>query len=146
MHQTVYFTGQVNIESRISVNFSAVDGQISVLKSIFGVISQLFSTIFGRRLGTVDDGTSQRANVTGVDPDFDDSTSEHFTPKRCNIKTLLKLSQSSTLYNITSRGDTYLRGLHMVGNNEKIANRVIAISSSNMYSGTHTRKADYCYR
>ena len=26
----------------------------------------------------------------------------------------IKLSQSSTLYNITSRGDTYLRGLHMV--------------------------------
>ena len=58
-----YFTGQVNIESRISAQISQpVDGQISGISEspIFGVISQLFSTIFGRRLGTVDDGTSQK--------------------------------------------------------------------------------------
>ena len=63
MHTAVFFTGQVNIESRISVEISQpVDGQISGISEspIFGVISQLFSTIFGRRLGTVDDGTSQK--------------------------------------------------------------------------------------
>ena len=84
-----YFTGQVNIESRISAQISQpVDGQISGISEspIFGVISQLFSTIFGRRLGTVDDGTTLRSNPElGVDPDFDDSTSEHFTQNTRDI-------------------------------------------------------------
>ena len=68
---------------------------------IFGVISQLFMTIFGRRLGTTDDGTSLRSNPElGVDPDFDDSTSEHFTPNTRDITLrriyTIKLSQQST--------------------------------------------------
>ena len=38
------------------------------------VINTLFSTIFGRRLGTESDGTSLRGSPqVGVDPDFDDS-------------------------------------------------------------------------
>jgi hypothetical protein len=142
-----YFTGQVNIESRISAQISQpVDGQISGISEspIFGVISQLFSTIFGRRLGTVDDGTSQRANAQqGVDPDFDDSTSEHFTPNTRDVTLrrlyTIKLSQSSTLYNITSRGDTYLRGFAYGGPTMKRLQIGSApFSSSNMYSGTHT--------
>ena len=65
---------------------------------IFGVISQLFSTIFGRRLGTTDDGTTLRSNPElGVDPDFDDSTSEHFTDNTRDITLrriyTIKLSQ-----------------------------------------------------
>ena len=44
------------------------------------IINTLFSTIFGRRLGTESDGTSLRASPqAGVDPDFNDSTTEHFT-------------------------------------------------------------------
>ena len=142
-----YFTGQVNIENRISAQISQpVDGIISGLSEspIFGVISQLFSTIFGRRLGTTDDGTSQRANAQqGVDPDFDDSTSEHFTPNTRDVTlrrtyTIL-LSQRSTLYNITSRGDTYLRGFAYGGPTMKRLQIGSApFSSSNMYSGTHT--------
>ena len=142
-----YFTGQVNIESRISAQISQpVDGQISGISEspIFGVISQLFSTIFGRRLGTVDDGTSQRANAQqGVDPDFDDSTSEHFTPNTRDVTLrrfyTLILNQRSTLYNITSRGDTYLRGFAYGGPTMKRLQIGSApFSSSNMYSGTHT--------
>ena len=142
-----YFTGQVNIESRISAQISQpVDGQISGISEspIFGVISQLFSTIFGRRLGTVDDGTSQRANAQqGVDPDFDDSTSEHFTPNTRDVTLrrfyTLILNQRSTLYNITSRGDTYLRGFAYGGPTMKrLQIGSSPFSSSNMYSGTHT--------
>jgi len=142
-----YFTGQVNIENRISAQISQpVDGQISGISEspIFGVISQLFSTIFGRRLGTTDDGTSQRANAQqGVDPDFDDSTSEHFTPNTRDVTlrrtyTIL-LSQRSTLYNITSRGDSYLRGFAYGGPTMKRLQIGSApFSTSNMYSGTHT--------
>ena len=43
------------------------------------MINTLFSTIFGRRLGTESDGTSLRGSHNGVDLDFDDSTSERFT-------------------------------------------------------------------
>ena len=148
-HSGFYFTGQVNIESRISVQFhNTVDGQISGIsrKSIFGVISQLFSTIFGRRLGTTDDGTTQRANVNkGVDPDFDDSTSEHFTTNTRDVTlrrlyTIL-LSQKVHLYNITSRGPAYLRGFAYGGPTMKrLDMHNNPFSSSNMYSGTHTRK------
>src|SRR5210317_814354 len=142
-----YFTGQVNIENQISAQISQpVDGIISGISEspIFGVIGQLFSTIFGRRLGTVDDGTTLRSNPElGVDPDFDDSTSEHFTQNTRDITLrriyTVKLSQRSTLYNITSRGDTYLRGFAYGGPTMKsldIYNN--PFSSSNMYSGTHT--------
>ena len=143
-----YFTGQVNIENRISAQISQpVDGQISGISEspIFGVISQLFSTIFGRRLGTTDDGTTQRTNAThGVDPDFDDSTIEHFTPNTRDITlrrtyTIL-LSQRSTLYNITSRGASYLRGFAYGGPTMKSLDIYTnPFSASNMYSGTHTK-------
>ena len=142
-----YFTGQVNIQSQISAQISSpVQGIISGVEEspIYGVIATLFSTIFGRRLGTEDDGTTLRSNPElGVDPDFDDSTSEHFTQNTRDV-TLRKhmtvlLSQRSTLYNITSRGDTYLRGFAYGGPTMKsldIYNN--PFSSSNMYSGTHT--------
>ena len=142
-----YFTGQVNIESRISAQISQpVEGIISGLSEspIFGIINTLFSTIFGRRLGTVDDGTSLRANSQlGVDPDFDDSTSEHFTPNTRDI-TLRRtytiiLNQRSTLYNITSRGDSYLRGFAYGGPTMKSLDlHNNPFSTSNLYSGTHT--------
>ena len=142
-----YFTGQVNIESRISAQISQpVEGIISGIEEspIFGVIGQLFSTIFGRRLGTTDDGTTQRANPElGVDPDFDDSTIEHF-PQNTRDVTLRRhmtvlLSQRSTLYNITSRGDSYLRGFAYGGPTMKSLDIYTnPFSSSNLYSGTHT--------
>ncbi len=142
-----YFTGQVNIESRISAQISQpVDGIISGISEspIFGVIDMLFSTIFGRRLGTTDDGTTLRANSErGVDPDFDDSTMSPFSTGTRDITlrrhmTVL-LSQRSTLYNITSRGDSYLRGFAYGGPTMKSLDIYTnPFSSSNMYSGTHT--------
>ena len=142
-----YFTGQVNIESQISAQISQpVDGIISGISEspIFGVIGQLFSTIFGRRLGTTDDGTTLRSNPElGADPDFDDSTMSPFSTGTRDITlrrhmTVL-LSQRSTLYNITSRGDSYLRGFAYGGPTMKSLDIYAnPFSSSNMYSGTHT--------
>jgi len=77
-----YFTGQVNIESQINAQIQSITGINSGVdyEGIAMIINTLFSTIFGRRLGTVDDGTTLRANpLLGVDPDFTDSTSDHFT-------------------------------------------------------------------
>jgi hypothetical protein len=142
-----YFTGQVNIESQISAQISQpVEGIISGISEspIYGVISQLFSTIFGRRLGTTDDGTSLRSNPElGVDPDFDDSTSEHFTPNTRDITLrriyTIRLSQQSTLYNITTRGSEHLLGYAYGGPTMKRLDMYTnPFSSSNLYSGTHT--------
>ena len=142
-----YFTGQVNIESQISAQISQpVDGIISGISEspIFGVIGQLFSTIFGRRLGTTDDGTTLRSNPElGADPDFNDSTMSPFSTGTRDITLrrhmTIKLSQRSTLYNITSRGDSYLRGFAYGGPTMKSLDiHTNPFSSSNLYSGTHT--------
>jgi len=148
MHSSgFYFTGQVNIESQISAQISQpVEGIISGISEspIYGVISQLFSTIFGRRLGTVDDGTSLRSNPElGVDPDFDDSTSEHFTPNTRDITLrriyTIKLSQTTKTYNITLNSNDFVRGYAWTGmamGSTKIATQ--PFSTSNMFTGTHT--------
>ena len=42
---------------------------------IQGVIKTIFTTLFGRRLGTTTDGTTLRVSpLAGIDPDFTDST------------------------------------------------------------------------
>ena len=65
-----YFTGQVDIESRIIVTAKGpVKGVTSgVLDSpLLSLVNTIFTTVFGRRLGTISDGTSLRpkANVGG---------------------------------------------------------------------------------
>ena len=60
-----YFTGQVDIESRITVTASGpVKGIQSGREEVpfLQIANTLFLSVFGRRLGTVDDGTSLRAN------------------------------------------------------------------------------------
>jgi hypothetical protein len=94
-----YFTGQVTLQTQISAQISSpVDGIVSGESDdpIFSIINTLFTTIFGRRLGTEDDGTTLRVNPeTGVDPLFDDSTNDFFTPNTRDLtlvhKMLIKL-------------------------------------------------------
>ena len=91
-----YFTGQVDLVSTLNAQIkSPVEGEISGKDQtpIFSILNTLFSTLFGRRLGTVDDGTSLRANANlPADVDLDVSTVEHFgtntrdlTLKRPNV-------------------------------------------------------------
>ena len=77
-----YFTGQVNIATQVNNRIRSFTGINSSIDydGVALIINTLFSTIFGRRLGTESDGTSLRASPqAGVDPDFNDSTTEHFT-------------------------------------------------------------------
>jgi len=113
-----YFQGEVGIESQISARLKNVTGiNTSVTEEIFGVYKTIFTTIFGRRLGTTDDGTTLRSNpALGVDPDFTDSTSEHFTPNTRD----LTLTRSYTLIfesvpKITIDGDTTKHGYAFSG-------------------------------
>ena len=78
-----YFEGQVDIETRLNARISTpVSGAVSgVLEDPFlSIVNTLFSTIFGRRLGTIDDGTSLRATPKlGTAADLDTSTISPFS-------------------------------------------------------------------
>jgi len=115
-----YFTGQVDIESRLNAQIQSITGINSGVEyeGIALILNTLFSTIFGRRLGTVDDGTTLRANpLIGVDPDFTDSTSDHFTSNTRDVT----LKRSFTLGPIvikertTHRSNTTSFGVPVAG-------------------------------
>ena len=78
-----YFTGQVDLQSRLSLKVKApITGVISgaIDTPLFNVLSVLFTTVFGRRLGTVDDGTSLRSdNMTEGQMDAGDDYRDPFT-------------------------------------------------------------------
>ena len=78
-----YFEGQVDIETRLNARISTpVSGAVSgVLEDPFlSIVNTLFSTIFGRRLGTIDDGTSLRANANiGIAADLNTNTISPFS-------------------------------------------------------------------
>ena len=61
-----YFTGQVDLVNRINMQVRApVAGIVSgaLDTPLFNVLNILFTTVFGRRLGTIDDGTSLRPSA-----------------------------------------------------------------------------------
>ena len=78
-----YFTGQVDIESRITVTASGpVDGVVSGVEEtpLLSLVNTLFTTVFGRRLGTNSDGTSLRATPNlGVNVDVSNTFEDPFT-------------------------------------------------------------------
>tara|TARA_Y100001968_G_scaffold186167_1_gene170533 strand:+ start:610 stop:3234 length:2625 start_codon:yes stop_codon:yes gene_type:complete len=78
-----YFTGQVDIESRITVTANGpVEGVTSGVEEspLLSLVNTLFTTVFGRRLGTASDGTSLRANANvGVNVDVSNDFREPFT-------------------------------------------------------------------
>src|SRR6056300_1377923 len=114
-----YFTGQVDIATSVSAEIkrtvginTGIDYDAPAL-----IINTLFSTIFGRRLGTEDDGTTLRANPElGVDPDFDDSTSEHFTPNTRDLTLTRKMKISfPSIAKIDVRGNELKFGYAYAG-------------------------------
>ena len=78
-----YFTGQVNVATRLNAKTqSPITGSISGVSDspLMSILNTLFSTIFGRRLGTASDGTSLRPNAhTSGQIDNDTQTHDHFT-------------------------------------------------------------------
>ena len=114
-----YFTGQVNIQTQVDAqlrSFTTTNSGID-FDGVQLVLNTLFSTIFGRRLGTTTDGTTLRANPElGVDPDFTDST---ITPLDKNTRDLT-LNQVITIKvpsiaKITVRGDELKYGYAYCG-------------------------------
>ena len=114
-----YITGQVDIATQVSAQIQSITG-INTGIDYSGpalIINTLFSTIFGRRLGTEDDGTTLRANPElGVDPDFDDSTSEHFTPNTRDLTLTRKMKISfPSIARIDVRGEELKFGYTYAG-------------------------------
>jgi hypothetical protein len=78
-----YLSGQVDISTKLNAKIrfpitGAVSGQIE--EPLFSIINTLFSTIFGRRLGTLTDGTTQRSNANvGVSVDLNTNTISPFS-------------------------------------------------------------------
>ena len=117
-----YFTGQVDIATQVSAQLQSITGINSGTDhgQVAAVLNTLFSTIFGRRLGTTTDGTTLRVTPQlGVDPDFDDSTSDHFTSntrdltltqsivlKGILIKELTTIRSNNTRYGVPVAGPT----------------------------------------
>ena len=98
-----YFTGQVNIQNRLNVRaIGPVIGSVSNVtdEPLFAIVNTLFSTIFGRRLGTVDDGTSLRANPQSAgEIDSNALTKDHFTSNTRD----LTLTREAIEFDIQSR-------------------------------------------
>ena len=125
-----YVTGQVNIETSLDAKMSsAVDGIVSGVShsGLALIINTLFSTILGRRLGTVDDGTTLRNNsYIGVGVDLDDSTIEHFTANTRDItlkrEHIIKI-QSKERYDLSHRSVTGLVNGSALGNRFRNLNR-----------------------
>ena len=136
-----YFQGEVTIESQISARLKDVTGiNTSVTEEIFGVYKTIFTTILGRRLGTATDGTTLRANpALGVDPDFTDSTSEHFTPntRDLTLQPFYKIIFES-MPTITIRGDTTQHGFAVASPRMKsLSLNNIDEAFTSMYGGGH---------
>ncbi len=78
-----YLASEVNIETRLNARISVpIIGSVSgiIEEPFFAIINALFTTIVGRRLGTIDDGTTLRVNAKlGVPADFDTSTISPFS-------------------------------------------------------------------
>jgi hypothetical protein len=108
-----YFTGQVDISSQLSAKgrlplVGAVSGKEQVEIPIFAILNTLFSTIFARRLGTVDDGTSLRpkAHEGGTLYQQGDSL-EHFAANQRDVT----LTRQPLVLDYTSRKRSVIDGV-----------------------------------
>ena len=89
-----YFQGQVNIETRLNARItSPITGGVSgvIDEPFFAVVNTLFATIAGRRLGTIDDGTSLRATpLEVIAADFNSNTISPFSSSTRDV-TLIRV-------------------------------------------------------
>ena len=146
-----YFTGQVDIESRLTVTAGGpVKGVTSGREEVpfLQIANTLFATVFGRRLGTNSDGTSLRPNAhlegtLDVSNDFRDpfsSNTRDLTLTRENI-TLDYLSRPRNIIvdNSGVRHDVrsgYAYGGPRYGSLNKYANTIFGTSSADSYANT----------
>ena len=107
-----YFTGQVDITSQLDARgrlpiVGAISGK-EIEIPIYAILNTLFSTIFGRRLGTVDDGTTLRANAhEGGTIYAPEDSIEHFAANQREVT----LTRPGLSIGYTSRKRSYIDGV-----------------------------------
>ena len=134
-----YFTGQVELQNRLSLRVKApVAGIVSGASDtpLFNVLNVLFTTVFGRRLGTVDDGTSLRSdNMSEGLQDAGDDYREPFTTNTRDVT----LTRPPIEISMTSRKRAVIDGVEVkqgyayagpkFGTLNKFANTVFGVNS-----------------
>jgi len=131
-----YFAGEVSIKSTLDLQIRSITGVNTGVDytPIAGIVNTLFTTIFGRRLGTTDDGTSLNANPSlGVDPLFDTSTTDVFTPNTRDVtlkRAYTILAQSKP--KVTVRSEDFIFGFAVAGPRMNNINRF----GLTLYSGS----------
>src|SRR6056300_302188 len=140
-----YFTGQVSIESQVSAQIQSITGINSGIdfEQVAITVRTLFSTIFGRRLGTEDDQTTLRSNAElGINPNEGDGpTPTTYLPSSTRDLTLIhKMTIKLPILEIPIelRGTEYNFGYAYCGPRMKsldIYNNLF--STSNVYGGAH---------
>ena len=149
-----YFTGQVDIESRLTVT---ANGPVQMATSggtetpFASIVNTLFLTVFGRRLGTNSDGTSLRANAKtsgsmDVSNDFRDPFASNtrdvtLTREDIIIDYLSRLrnnftDSSGVVHNVKSG---YAYAGPRMGHLNRFHNTVYGTSSANSFATTFER-------
>ncbi len=101
-----YFSGQVSVQNRIDAKVKfPITGQVSgaVDTPLFSIMNTLFTTVFGRRLGTGSDGTSLRAKAhESGQIDFDTSTLSPFsnTTRDLTLRSGIDIEYTSRVRNL----------------------------------------------
>ena len=139
-----YVTGEVNIATRVDATISTpVAGVVSGASDdpIFSIVNTLFTTVFGRRLGTVTDGTTKRTSLqvrTGENIDVSDDYNAVFsaTTRDLDLKQEIKIEipVSSKQFSLTARGTSVDRGFAYAGPSLKTINN-FALSSYSPVNG-----------
>ena len=139
-----YVTGEVNIATRVDATISTpVAGVVSGASDdpIFSIVNTLFTTVFGRRLGTVTDGTTKRTSLqvrTGENIDVSDDYNTVFsaTTRDLDLKQEIKIEVpiSSKQFSLTARGTSVDRGFAYAGPSLKTIN-TFALSSYSPVNG-----------
>ena len=141
-----YFTGQVNIATQVDNKIRSFTGVNSSVDydGVALIINTLFSTIFGRRLGTETDGTSLRGSPqAGVDPDFNDSTTEHFTTNTRDVTLKQAISlKFDTRATHTIRENTTRFGVVVAGPRMRSINKYWYLYSGSDFPQTSAVGAD----
>tara|TARA_Y100001937_G_scaffold15440_1_gene21140 strand:- start:8668 stop:11679 length:3012 start_codon:yes stop_codon:yes gene_type:complete len=139
-----YVTGEVNIATQVSAQVSSpVVGVISGASDdpIFSIVNTLFTTVFGRRLGTLTDGTTKRTSLqarTGENIDVSDDYNAVFssTTRDLDLKLDIQIEVplSGKQFSLTARGTSVDRGRAYAGPTLSSINR-FALSSYSPVNG-----------
>ena len=140
-----YFIGQVDIATQLDAKLkSAITGERSgkITDFVFMTLNTLFTTLFGRRLGTEDDGTTLRSSPqAGHDIDVGDSVADTFssTTRDLTLKRARVIKAHSRVW-LEVRGTELSKGFAYAG--PRLSNLIK--HASGIYSNALAGSPSFC--